>query len=261
MNTLNRNQVRELDRRAVADYGLSGLVLMENAGRGVADVLGRLGASGPIVICCGKGNNGGDGFVVARHLDLRRTPVKVLLFADPAELTGDAAANYAVLAKCGVPIEIFREPVDGVRLEAELSAAEWIVDGLLGTGASGSPRPPFNQAVDCINASGKPVLAIDLPSGLDCDTGLPGEPTIRAAHTCTFVAPKPGFFVAGADRCTGQLHVLDIGARAQARRCDVKSIASGGSRGFDRPFIPPGQPAPDRGGCGKFSSAAGRFLT
>jgi len=222
VNTLNRQQVRELDRRAAAEYGLPGIVLMENAGRGVADAIGRLYPLRPgdsVAICCGQGNNGGDGFVVARHLDLRGTPVRVLLFADPAELTGDAAANFQVLAKADVPIVRFAEPLDTAWLDTELAAAALVVDGLLGTGATGSPRPPLDQAIERINtvagaagAAGKPVLAIDLPSGLDCDTGQPGQPTIRAGHTCTFVAAKPGFFVAGANQFTGQVHVLDIGA-------------------------------------------------
>ena len=94
---LTRRQVREVDRRAVEDYGMSGLVLMENAGRGVADKLCELGVGGLVVVCCGRGNNGGDGFVIARHLDLRRIAVKVLLLAEPAELTGDAAANFGRL--------------------------------------------------------------------------------------------------------------------------------------------------------------------
>src|SRR5207249_245677 len=139
--------------------------------------------------------NGGDGFVVARHLDLRRLPVSVLLFADPAELTGDAAANFQILKKCGVPIIEFADPVDVARLDGELARAAWIVDALLGTGATGEPRPPYDQAIARINAAGKPVLAVDLPSGLDCDTGQPARQTIRATHTCTFVAAKPGFFV------------------------------------------------------------------
>src|SRR5579863_6004134 len=102
---LNREQTREVDRRAAAEYGMSTLVLMENAGRGVADTLCRLGVSGPVVICCGKGNNGGDGFVVARHLDLRGVRVRVLVWADAGELSGDAGANFGILQKSGVPIE------------------------------------------------------------------------------------------------------------------------------------------------------------
>jgi NAD(P)H-hydrate epimerase len=209
---LNRQQVREVDRRAIAEYGMSGLVLMENAGRGVADKLCQCGVDGPVVICCGKGNNGGDGFVIARHLDLRRLAVKVLLFADPDELTGDAAANYGILEKCGVPIEVIAEAADIARLDQEFANAAWIVDALLGTGATGEPRPPSDVAIARINASGKQVLAVDLPSGLDCDTGRPATHTIRAAHTCTFVAEKPGFLVPGAVEFTGQVHVLDIGA-------------------------------------------------
>jgi NAD(P)H-hydrate epimerase len=212
MHTLNRKQVREVDRRAVDEFGMSGLVLMENAGRGVADRLCQFGVQGLVAICCGKGNNGGDGFVVARHLDLRGLAVTVLLFADPAELSGDAAANFGILDKGGVSIEFFANPFNSARLDARLTGAEWIVDALLGTGATGEPRPPYDQAIARINASGKPVVAVDLPSGLDCDTGQPATNTIRARHTCTFVAAKPGFFAPGADQFTGQIHLLDIGA-------------------------------------------------
>ncbi len=212
MKTLGREQVRRLDQRATSEYGLSGLVLMENAGRGVADLLCTLADGGRTIICCGKGNNGGDGFVVARHLDLRHVPVEVLCFADSAILTGDAAANYRVLAKSAVPIRVFSGEPDATELDATFSAAAWIVDALLGTGSTGDPRPPLDRVIERINAAGKPILAVDLPSGFDCDTGRPAHPTIRATHTCTFVAAKPGFFVSGAAEYTGQLHIADIGA-------------------------------------------------
>ena len=118
--TQTRDQVRAVDRRAIDVYGFSGLVLMENAGRGVADVLCRLGIAGPVVICCGKGNNAGDGFVIARHLDLRGHAVRVLLWAEPEELTGDAAANFRILAKTDVPIEVFGAGTTGrLRRSAE----------------------------------------------------------------------------------------------------------------------------------------------
>src|SRR5262245_4641837 len=105
--TLNREQSQSVDRRAAAEYGMSSLVLMENAGRGLADKLCELGLQGTIVVCCGRGNNGGDGFVLARHLDLRRAPVHVALWCEPADLGGDAAANFSILTKTDVPIEVF----------------------------------------------------------------------------------------------------------------------------------------------------------
>jgi NAD(P)H-hydrate epimerase len=209
---LNRQQSRRVDRLAVEKYGLSGLVLMENAGRGATDKLCEHGVSGPVVICCGRGNNAGDGFVIARHLDIRGHQVRVLLWAEPAELSGDAAANFAILQKAGVPIVVLADDRDGSRLAEQLTGAAWIVDALLGTGARGEPRPPLDAVIDQLNASGVPILAVDVPSGLDCDTGRPSAHTIHAALTCTFVAAKPGFFAPGADRYTGRLHVLDIGA-------------------------------------------------
>jgi NAD(P)H-hydrate epimerase len=208
---LTREQSRLVDRLAAEEYGFSGLVLMENAGRGVADVLCRLGIAGPVVVCCGKGNNAGDGFVLARHLDLRGHRVRVLLWAGPEELTGDAAANYRILKKTDVPIEVFGAAHDAPRLAKLLDAAAWIVDALLGTGAQGEPRPPLDCVIDQLNAAAAPKLAIDLPSGLDCDTGQPARHTIRAAETCTFVAAKTGFFAPGAASYIGRLHVLDIG--------------------------------------------------
>ena len=122
-------QSREVDRRAIAECGMSGLVLMENAGRGTADVLCQLaetepgGHLGPVLVCCGKGNNAGDGFVIARHLDLRGHEVRVLVWAEPAELTGDAGANFQILRHTGVPIELLGSRHDAARLADALAGA------------------------------------------------------------------------------------------------------------------------------------------
>lgn len=208
---LTREQIREIDRRAVSEYGMTGLVLMENAGRGCADLLCELGIAGPVVLCCGKGNNGGDGFVVARHLDARGYDVRVLLFCQPAELTGDAAANYQTIEVAKLPIRCCPEGAERQWLGEQLEGADWIVDGLLGTGARGEPRPPLDIVLRFLNAHAGKKLAIDLPSGLDCDTGQCAASTFRADHTCTFVAAKVGFRTAEAQPFLGDVHVRDIG--------------------------------------------------
>src|SRR5207253_7679178 len=103
---LSRDEVRELDRRAISEFGMPGVVLMENAGRGAAELLRSLGVHARVAICCGKGNNGGDGFVIARHLDLCHVPVRVLFFGKPAELTGEAATHFRILERSGVSLEV-----------------------------------------------------------------------------------------------------------------------------------------------------------
>ena len=207
---LSRDRVREVDRRAIEEYGISGLVLMENAGRGCVDRLCELDVRGPVVVCCGRGNNAGDGFVIARHLDLRGYEVRVVVFCDPADLRGDAAVNYAILVKCGVPIRVVTGAEDA-SWEADLAGADWIVDALLGTGSRGQPRPPLDRVIERLNQQPARRLAVDLPTGLDCDTGEPAPTTIRADCTCTFVAAKPGFANPAAAEYLGQVHVLDIG--------------------------------------------------
>lgn len=215
---LSRHWSQEVDRRAVAEYGLSGLVLMENAGRGLADVLtARLRAadtspSGAVAICCGRGNNGGDGFVLARHLDLRGYPVRVLLWGDPDSLSGDAAANFHVLRQADIAVELMDQVADPNHLRAALADASWAVDALLGTGARGEPRPPLDRVIGAMNAAACPKLAVDVPSGLDCDTGQAAQHTVRATVTCTFVAKKTGFAAATAAPYLGEVEVLDIGA-------------------------------------------------
>jgi len=209
--TLNRIQSRKLDALAVEEYGMSSLVLMENAGRGVADCLERLGVAGPVVVCCGKGNNAGDGFVLARHLDLRDYSVRVALFGHGDQLRNDAAANFRILRKCDIPIEQFDDQYSSERFAGLLADAAWIVDALLGTGVQGEPRPPLDAVIDQINASLAPKMAVDVPSGLDCDTAAASSHTVRAAHTCTFAAAKPGLLEPEAAPYVGQLHVCDIG--------------------------------------------------
>jgi len=205
-------EVRALEQRAIWELGLPSLVLMENAGRGLAELLVSLGATGKVVVVCGKGNNGGDGMVLARHLDNRHVNVRVLLFGRPEELTSDAAVNFQVLTRSGLNVEVHAgESPDLGRVRDELASAEWIVDALFGTGLRGPLRAPFDDIVGLINGSTARVLAVDIPSGLDGDTGRPLGPTVRAQHTGTFLAVKAGFVQPESREWTGEVHLIDIG--------------------------------------------------
>jgi NAD(P)H-hydrate epimerase len=208
---LSREEVRSIDVRAAQELGLPTLVLMENAGRGAAEWLRPKVGGGRVVVACGPGNNGGDGGVVARHLDNAGVAVRVVWFARPDKITGDAAIQREVLARSGNDQETWEGEVDAARLDALFAGADWIVDGLLGTGLSRPVEGPLKGVIEAINRAGKPVLALDLPSGLDADSGRPLGAAVRATATATFVAPKLGFTQPGAAAFTGEVVVVDIG--------------------------------------------------
>lgn len=225
---LSRVQVRQVDRIAIEEFGIPGVVLMENAGRSCAELLLNAEARGPVCLCCGKGNNAGDGFVMARHLANRGIDVDVLLFAEPASLSGDAAINYRILDRTRAAaaeqssvgeqhlrLQVLSLPADRDVLARCLDEADWIVDALLGTGAEGAPREPYATVIEAINAAGRPVMAVDLPSGLDCDTGQSPGPCVRARLTATFVAQKPGFSEPAVRPFLGDVCVIDIGVPPQ----------------------------------------------
>ena len=208
---LSRQQVRSIDQIAIEQFGIPGIVLMENAGRGCAEILMRE-SEGPIVVCAGRGNNGGDGFVLARHLHNAGIAVQVLLFGDShSSLKGDAKINFQILKKMNLKIVPIVEQSHDEIFEL-LKDADWLVDALLGTGAIGKIREPFITAIECMNESGKPILAIDVPSGLDCDTGEANSPCIRATKTASCVAFKRGFSLLNASEFLGdEIEIVDIG--------------------------------------------------
>ncbi len=214
MCSLTRAEVRDLDRRAIEEYGLPGIVLMENAGRGCADLID----GGPVVICCGRGNNGGDGFVMARHLDLRGIPVEIFLVCDPAELRGDARINAEVVLRSRIPLTVASRPEDWAAARSRMAGSRWIVDALLGTGFTGEPREPYATAIRLMNSlkgsglTGPRILAVDVPSGLDADTGIPAADCVQAHITATFVAQKTGFSAPTALPSLGEVRVIGIGA-------------------------------------------------
>lgn len=213
MNTiiLNRRQARDLDRQAIEDFGMPGIALMENAGRSIADFIIQQHVTGKIVICCGKGNNGGDGFVVARHLDNHDLDVQVLLFAKPEEIKGDAKINYDIAYKSKISILMINETNFEEVKKDILSTASWIVDALFGTGLEGEIKNPFDKIIEAINNTKATILAVDIPSGLDCDTGKPLGIAITAKHTFTFACQKLGFTKDEAKKYIGDVHIVDIG--------------------------------------------------
>jgi NAD(P)H-hydrate epimerase len=218
LRPLSRTEVRRLDVQASEELAMPSLVLMENAGRGAADWLAKLvGAVPKVLVICGAGNNGGDGGVVARHLDAWGFPIRVIWFTYSNQLRGDAAVQWSVLDKSGVQQSAWFDAHSG-QSDLELSQFartianyDWLVDGLLGTGLSRPVEGSMRSLIELMNNSSKPILALDLPSGLDADTGQPLGVAVRSTATATFVAPKLGFSATGAADYTGEVAIIDIG--------------------------------------------------
>jgi len=208
---LSREEVRGIDARSAGGLKLPTIVLMENAGRGAAAWLRDRLKSGRVAIACGPGNNGGDGGVVARHLDAWGFDVHVAWFVDPDRLRGDAAAQRDILERSGIPSETIGDDAEPAAVDALWAGADWVVDALLGTGLDRPVEGRVASAIASINRSGRPILALDLPSGLDADTGRPLGIAVRADATATFVGPKLGFDRPGAADYTGEVVVIDIG--------------------------------------------------
>lgn len=214
---MSRDEVRAVDRWAIEEIGLPGIALMENAGRSCAEfVMDQLGHKRTSRVCvfCGTGNNGGDGYVISRHLRNAGYPVCVVLCGDRAKVRGDARINLDVLRALGETIEELDpgrpDAADFVATRAQ--GADLIVDALFGTGLQGPLGEDYRRLIDAINAQHVPILAVDIPSGLDCDTGRPLGAAIRADWTVTFVALKKGFLASGTARdYTGQVQAASIG--------------------------------------------------
>jgi len=216
MRSLTRDQTRAIERFAIERIGVPGVVLMENAGRLCADAVGDF-LAGPagrkVAICAGAGNNGGDGFVVARHLSMRGASVVVFLVSPADELSGDAEINYRIARNLHLDIREVGS-AELANLSRELRGFDVVVDAVGGTGIRGALRGDIAVAVEQINAAGRPVVAVDIPTGLDCDTGRAEGPAVRANLTVTMVARKKGFDSPASAEFTGEVRVVDIGIPA-----------------------------------------------
>ena len=213
---MTRDEVRAIDAWAINTLGIPGVVLMENAGRSCAELIKdklRGKAEPKVCIFCGTGNNGGDGYVIARHLLNSGFDVTVVVCGDCGKIKGDAKINLEILERMGRPIESLNLSEGSVRdqVDAFCSGADMLVDGLFGTGLSGQLRGEYVELIESMNACQCPIMAVDIPSGLDCDTGESLGAAICAAATVTFVALKKGFTSPAAHRYTGEIYIASIG--------------------------------------------------
>ncbi|MBI5779312.1 MAG: NAD(P)H-hydrate epimerase [Planctomycetes bacterium] len=220
MQHLNRKQLQQIDRLATAKYGIPSLLLMENAGRAAAEETIRLirRKSSRIVVICGKGNNGGDGFVIARHLHNNHYKVSVIYLGDIKDRKSRSAAsgeprlgreatdiNLNIVRKLGITIH----PLNKSTLRL-LKSADIIVDAIFGIGLTREIQGPIKELIAQVNSLNKPVLAVDIPSGLDTNSGQPLGIAVRAKITVTFGYPKIGFNNPETRKYTGKVVVADI---------------------------------------------------
>jgi NAD(P)H-hydrate epimerase len=210
MKTATAAHLRAIDQAAITDYGIPGIVLMENAGSAVAAVAESLmPAQAPdqkqlISIVCGAGNNAGDGFVVGRHLHNHGFRIEMVLLREPALLKGDARTAFTAIQRMKLPVRSFG-------CHTPLTEARLIIDALLGTGTRGDVTGAFRAAIEAINAAQRPVLAIDIPSGIDADTGQVLGVAVAAHTTVTLCVHKPGLLTRPGAREAGNIICVDIG--------------------------------------------------
>jgi NAD(P)H-hydrate epimerase len=204
-------EMRTLDRIAVEEIGIPAAVLMERAGLGAAaEILTWFGDAQRIAVVCGAGNNGGDGFVIARHLAAAGRDVRILLCEPESKVRRESKVNLEIARK--LELEITR--VNATAWRKALQGTDLVVDAMLGTGASGAPRPHFDLALDAIERSMLPVVSVDVPSGVDASTGEVETRAVQADLTVTFHAPKIGLAVAPGRFHAGRVKVVDIGIPA-----------------------------------------------
>jgi NAD(P)H-hydrate epimerase len=228
---LSCEQVRRLDVLAMEHYGIPGLLLMENAGRGIAEFVYAClvnPSAARVLVLCGAGNNGGDGFVVARHLHNAGVAVRLALAVTPERMRGDAEVNLRIAERMEIPRLLAFEAAGLAAVRVEAEQADVIVDGLLGTGSKGAPRGVLGELIVLANGATRARrVAIDLPSGLDGDTGAPAEPCFRADATVTMLVGKTGLYAPAAREYVGRVVVVDIGV-PRAALARGGNISAGG---------------------------------
>ena len=213
MKVATAELMRKLDQRAISEFGIPGMVLMENAARGIVSTLFRSFPDLPtsrVGILAGRGNNGGDGLAAARYLANRGIPCRIFLFAAQEEVKGDAGANLEILKRMGVAVQEVLNLEEWGGQKALVGSADLLLDGIFGTGLKGPVEGFFREIIESVNSLKKPVVAIDLPSGLDADSGQVLGACIQARITVTFGLAKRGLLVQPGAQAAGKVVVVDI---------------------------------------------------
>ena len=211
MNTVSTAEMQALDQRAQKEFGIPALLLMENAGRGVAELVFEMKRGRKIIVLAGKGNNGGDGFVAARHLHNKGFEVQVLLLAAPQDLKGDAALNFEILSRMKIPVTVFEKEMPPDFFLKLFKKADLIIDALFGIGLRAEISGVAAQVIAELNPSGRRVIAVDIPSGLDADTGKPRGIAVKATATACMGVIKKGLLASDGPKYAGKISVIDIG--------------------------------------------------
>jgi NAD(P)H-hydrate epimerase len=219
---MSRDEARAFDDWAINSIGIPGMVLMENAGRSCAEfVIEELAAVRKPKVCifCGTGNNGGDGFVITRHLFNSGIDVRTVVCGQQDKIAGDAKINLDILSRIGCVIEQLNPDDADIeqKIESYTDGADMIIDALFGTGLSRPLTNGYCRLIEKINKLNKTILAVDVPSGLDCNTGEPLGTAIKADYTITFIALKKGFKFPQAQDYTGEIFISSIGVAARLK--------------------------------------------
>mgnify|MGYP001559633287 CR=1 FL=1 len=202
---ISADEAKRLDKIAVEKFSIPSIILMENAGKNTAEIILKKFHPLQVAIFCGGGNNGGDGFVIARHLFNNDVKVKVFTAQKISKYSGDASINLNIIQKIKIPITYLSAQ------KIKIPKVDLIVDALLGTGTKGKIREPYEKIIQKINSAKIPVISVDIPSGIDADTGKKQGVAVKSNLTVTMVAIKKGLLINDGKKLSGKIIVTDIG--------------------------------------------------
>ncbi len=241
MKVVTAQEMRQIDQQTIEEIGISGAVLMEHAGTAVVRTIRQhFPECQRIAVIVGKGNNGGDGLVVARQLALAGQPIQIFLVSPPESFAGDALTNLQIAQNLDLSMASILSEEELEAAKSQIASSDLIVDSIFGTGLRGGVGGFIGEVIDFINKMGKPVVAIDLPSGLSADTGIAEGACIEGTHTVTIGLPKRGNLIHPGATFTGTLEVADIGFPPSV--IDAQSIQINWTQSSDAAQLLPPRP-------------------